>query len=150
MESFVGEPVVPVLTFAEGFGPLTGVTQGRFFLSPDVTKAHAQTYKPECDKLGMPTANDTAEKRALRAELFEALGEANDPSLIAIARHLTELYLANPNSIGPSLVRPATASPLTTATRLCSNKSRDLPRQRPIQPRRLMGLACWLAFTSWP
>ncbi len=67
-----------------------------------------KTYKPEFDKLGMPAASDTAEKRALRALLFTALGEAGDPSVVAIARHLTELYLANPTSIDPSLVRPGT------------------------------------------
>jgi aminopeptidase N/puromycin-sensitive aminopeptidase len=249
MESFVGEPGVPVLTFADGSGLHVGVTQKRFFLSPDVTKAHAEdkpqlwtipvcikaeptaacpllstspgelaasgqdyffanaggvgyyrsvypagmyaklllhvekeltpeerisligdewaqvradkqpvgssldlaalvkadpssevvgttiseinairariaatpqekealdawirsTYKPEFDKLGMPSPQDTPAVRSLRALLFAELGDANDPSIIAIAKHLTELYLADPNSIDPSLVEPATS-----------------------------------------
>jgi aminopeptidase N/puromycin-sensitive aminopeptidase len=68
-----------------------------------------RTYKPEFDKLGMPAAKDSTETRQLRGLLFTVLGSANDPSVIAIARHLTELYLADPNSIDPSLVGPATA-----------------------------------------
>jgi aminopeptidase N len=248
MESFVGEPGVPVVTFADGSGLHVGVTQKRFFLSPDAAKAHAtdqpqlwtipvcikgeataacpllstspgelaagsqdyffanaggvgyyrsvypagmyaklllhvekeltpeerisligdewaqvrvgkqpvgatldlaaavkadpsvevigtsiseigaidsriaatqpekdalsawerRTYKPEFDKLGMPSPSDTPDTRALRGLLMEALGDAGDPSIIAIARHLTELYLADPNSISPSLVEPAT------------------------------------------
>jgi aminopeptidase N/puromycin-sensitive aminopeptidase len=39
---------------------------------------------------------------------MEVLGDAGDAAVIAIARHLTELYLADPNSISPSLVGPAT------------------------------------------
>ena len=66
------------------------------------------TYKPEFDKLGMPSASDSVAHKSLRGLLFIALGEAGDPSVIGIAQHLTELYLADPNSIDPSLVRPAT------------------------------------------
>jgi aminopeptidase N/puromycin-sensitive aminopeptidase len=73
----------------------------------DALKAWVRaTYKPEFDKLGMPAANDTPATRALRALLLGALGAAGDPGIIAIARHLTELYLADPNSIDPSLVSP--------------------------------------------
>ena len=61
------------------------------------------TYKPEFDKIGMPSANDTPEQKILRELLFRMVGEAGDPEVIGIARHLTELYLADPNSIDPSL-----------------------------------------------
>jgi aminopeptidase N/puromycin-sensitive aminopeptidase len=66
------------------------------------------TYKPEFEKLGMPSTTDTPDTRALRGLLMEVLGDAGDAQVIAIARHLTELYLADPNSISPSLVEPAT------------------------------------------
>ncbi len=65
------------------------------------------TYKPELDKMGMPAAADTPETKARRALLLETLGGADDPDVIAIARHLAEMYLADPNSIDPSLVGPA-------------------------------------------
>jgi aminopeptidase N/puromycin-sensitive aminopeptidase len=68
-----------------------------------------KTYKPEFDKLGMPAKNDTTSVRALRALLLSTLGKAGDPAVIGIARHLTELYLADPNSIDPSLVKPCTS-----------------------------------------
>ena len=66
------------------------------------------TYKPEFDKLGMPAASDSVAQKSLRGLLFTALGQAGDPAVIAIARHLAEMYLADPNSIDASLVRPAT------------------------------------------
>ncbi len=61
------------------------------------------TYKPAFDKTGMPAASDTPEKKLLRSLLVRTLGGADDPQVIGIARHLTELYLADPNSIDPSL-----------------------------------------------
>jgi len=66
------------------------------------------TYKPEFEKLGMPAATDTPDTREMRGLLMEVLGDAGDAQVIAIARHLTELYLADPNSISPSLVEPVT------------------------------------------
>ena len=88
------------------------VIRNRIAATPQEKEALAAwvraTYKPEFDKTGMPAASDTAERRALRALLFSTLGAADDPSVIAIAKHLTELYLANPDSISPSLVAPAT------------------------------------------
>ncbi len=41
MESFIGQPGVPLLQFAEPAGGRVAVTQARFFLSPSAARAHA-------------------------------------------------------------------------------------------------------------
>jgi aminopeptidase N len=66
-----------------------------------------ETFAPEYAKLGASSASDTPAKRELRATLFDMLGNADDPKVIAEAREITEKYLADPSSVDASLASPA-------------------------------------------
>ncbi len=67
-----------------------------------------RTYKPELAKLGMPSSGDTPEQAQRRAELFSLVGgTGRDPDTIAAARRLTLEALQNPDSVDPTLERPA-------------------------------------------
>ena len=56
----------------------------------------------------MPSASDTPEIAERRADLFSLVGGiGNDPETIATARKLTLQALADPNSVDPTLERPA-------------------------------------------
>ncbi len=55
-------------------------------------------------KLGPPKSGDSPNTRELRAQLFSVLGfNGKDPTILAEARKLTEQYLANPDSVDPTL-----------------------------------------------
>jgi len=72
-----------------------------------------RTYKPQLAKLGMPLPGEQPEASELRAELFTLVGGlGNDPDTILQARKLTEQYLANPESVDPTL-QPAALSVAT-------------------------------------
>lgn len=66
-----------------------------------------QNFEPEYTKLGPPSASDTPNKKQLRALLFAALGEANDPQIVVQAREISQKYLANPASVEPNLAQTA-------------------------------------------
>jgi aminopeptidase N len=66
-----------------------------------------QNFESEYTKLGPPSASDTPNKKQLRALLFAALGEANDPQILTQAREISEKYLANPGSVEPNLAQTA-------------------------------------------
>jgi aminopeptidase N len=66
-----------------------------------------QNFESEYAKLGPPSASDTPNKKQLRAILFAALGEADDPQIVARARELSTKYLANPSSVEPNLAQTA-------------------------------------------
>ena len=69
-----------------------------------------RTYKPELARLGMPAAGDSPEKQELRAELFSLVGGiGKDPETVAEAKKLTAQYLANPDSVDPTLEPAAVA-----------------------------------------
>jgi aminopeptidase N/puromycin-sensitive aminopeptidase len=65
------------------------------------------TYGPEYTALASSSKTDTLEKRELRATLFQILGGANDPKVIADAKSITVKYLADPGSVDSSLATPA-------------------------------------------
>ena len=66
-----------------------------------------QNFESEYTKLGPPSASDAPNKKQLRALLFAALGEANDPQILTQARQISEKYLANPSSVEPNLAQTA-------------------------------------------
>ncbi len=66
-----------------------------------------QNFEAEYTRLGPPSASDTPNKKQLRALLFAALGEANDPQILAQAREMSQKYLANPASVEPNLAQTA-------------------------------------------
>jgi aminopeptidase N/puromycin-sensitive aminopeptidase len=62
------------------------------------------TFLPRYTSLGPPTPADSPNTRELRAQLFSILGfNGKDPSVLAEARKLTEQYLADPDSVDPTL-----------------------------------------------
>jgi aminopeptidase N/puromycin-sensitive aminopeptidase len=62
------------------------------------------TFLPSYLKLGPPTPADSPNRRELRAQLFGVLGfNGKDPSILAEARKLTERYIADPDSVDPTL-----------------------------------------------
>lgn len=69
-----------------------------------------RTFSPEYQKLGPPAATDTPNKRELRAQLFDLLGiYGKDPQVLAEAREIAQQYLANPDSVEPTLRQTALA-----------------------------------------
>jgi aminopeptidase N/puromycin-sensitive aminopeptidase len=66
-----------------------------------------QNFEPEYTKLGPSSASDPPNKKQLRALLFAALGEANDPQILSQARDISEKFLANPGSVEPNLAQTA-------------------------------------------
>ncbi len=65
------------------------------------------TYEPQYLAAGEPSKADTLEKRELRAALFEILGNAGDPKVIADARAITAKYLKDSGSVDATLASPA-------------------------------------------
>jgi aminopeptidase N/puromycin-sensitive aminopeptidase len=64
-------------------------------------------FGPAYTKLGAPSSGDSPDTKQLRALLFSALGNANDPKIVAEAREISLKYLDNPNSIDPNLAQTA-------------------------------------------
>ena len=69
-----------------------------------------KTFKPSLDRLGAPSPDDSPEKRELRATLFGAVGNiGKDPEVIAQAKQLAVKYLADQQSVDPTLAQTAVA-----------------------------------------
>jgi aminopeptidase N/puromycin-sensitive aminopeptidase len=69
-----------------------------------------KTFKPVFDNLGAPSAEDSPQKKELRATLFGVLGGiGKDPEVIAQAKAIAEKYLADPTSVDSTLAETATA-----------------------------------------
>ena len=67
-----------------------------------------EQFRPAYQRVENVTSSDPVEKLRLRATLFAVLGQiGHDPQIIAQAQKLTEKYLADPNSVEPTMVRPA-------------------------------------------
>jgi aminopeptidase N len=67
-----------------------------------------RTYKPQLTRLAMPAPGDSPNTQQLRAELFRVVGGiGQDPDTIAQAQRLTTAYLANPDSVDPTLLPAA-------------------------------------------
>jgi aminopeptidase N/puromycin-sensitive aminopeptidase len=59
-------------------------------------------------KLGEPAADDSPNKRELRAELFNLLGSyGKDPAVVAQAHAIAEKYIADPGSVDATLAQTA-------------------------------------------
>jgi aminopeptidase N/puromycin-sensitive aminopeptidase len=66
------------------------------------------TFAPEFAKLGPPQAADSPNTRQLRAQLFSILGYyTKDPAVLAMARQITDKYLADRTSFDPTLGQTA-------------------------------------------
>lgn len=67
-----------------------------------------QQFGPAYERVKEITPSDSAEKRQLRATLFEILGETGrDPQIVAKAKELTKEYLENAGTVEPTLARAA-------------------------------------------
>ena len=67
-------------------------------------------FAPVYAQLGAPMPSDSPNIRELRATIFELLGQyGEDPAVLSQARELTEKYLANPESVEPTLAQTALA-----------------------------------------
>lgn len=67
-----------------------------------------QQFRPAYDRVKDVTPSDSVEKKELRATLFGVLGQiGRDPQIIADAKVLIQKYVANPESVDPSLARSA-------------------------------------------
>jgi aminopeptidase N len=64
-------------------------------------------FGPAYQAMGAPTADASQDQKQLRALLFGVLGGAKDPAVIAEARKLAEQYIADQNSVDPSLAQAA-------------------------------------------
>ncbi|MDR3773888.1 MAG: M1 family aminopeptidase [Terracidiphilus sp.] len=65
------------------------------------------TFAPVYAKLAPPSGSDSSNARELRAELFSALGRAQDPAVLAEARRIAENYLADQGSVDATLGQAA-------------------------------------------
>jgi aminopeptidase N len=66
-----------------------------------------KVFGPVYQAMGAATADESQDKKQLRALLFGVLGAAKDPAVVAEARTLAEKYLADQNSVDPSLAQAA-------------------------------------------
>jgi aminopeptidase N/puromycin-sensitive aminopeptidase len=64
-------------------------------------------FSPVYKALGPASAEESADKKQMRALLFGVLGSAKDPVILAEARTLAEKYVANPTSVDPNLAGSA-------------------------------------------
>jgi aminopeptidase N len=82
--------------------------------TPEEKDALAQwicrNFSPVYKRLGPPSASDSPDTLELRAQLFAVLGfYGNDPTVIAEAHKIAEQYLADPDSVEPTLRQTALA-----------------------------------------
>ena len=69
-----------------------------------------RNFTPQLAKLGPPSATDTPNTRALRAQLFSVLGYyGKDPAVLAQAAQIAEKYVADPAAVDPTLGQTALA-----------------------------------------
>jgi aminopeptidase N len=66
-------------------------------------------FGPVYQALGPATADESQDKKQLRALLFGLLGYAKDPAVVAEAHTLAEKYLADQSSVEPALAQAALA-----------------------------------------
>lgn len=67
-----------------------------------------KTFEPEYEKLGPPTATDSADKRELRARLLHVLGYyGKDPAVLAQAHEIAEKFINDQASVDPTLGQTA-------------------------------------------
>ena len=67
-----------------------------------------QQFAPLAKEVGWNSeANDTDERKAMRASLLGILGGAGDPEAVATAQKLTQAYLKDPGSVEGTIVAPA-------------------------------------------
>jgi aminopeptidase N/puromycin-sensitive aminopeptidase len=67
-------------------------------------------FSPEYAKLGPASDSDSADKRKLRAQLFQTLGyQGKDPAVLQQARQIASQFLDNQNSVDPTLGQTALA-----------------------------------------
>ncbi|MGB6974024.1 MAG: M1 family metallopeptidase [Terracidiphilus sp.] len=65
-------------------------------------------FAPAYAQLGAPTSTDSPDRRELRATLLSVLGNyGEDPAILAQAREIAEKYLADPESVEPTLGQTA-------------------------------------------
>jgi aminopeptidase N/puromycin-sensitive aminopeptidase len=65
-------------------------------------------FAPEYAKLGPPAESDSANTRELRSQLFGVLGYyGKDLAVIAQARQMTEMFIADPTSVDPTMGQTA-------------------------------------------
>jgi hypothetical protein len=64
-------------------------------------------FGPVYQAMGPATTDSSQDQKQLRALLFAVLGGAKDPAVIAEARKLAEQYIADQNSVDPSLAQAA-------------------------------------------
>jgi len=67
-----------------------------------------KTFRPLYDEVKTPSANDTPDRKQLRATLFGALAYAKDPSVIAEAKVMADQYLDQTGNVDPTLAQTAT------------------------------------------
>jgi aminopeptidase N len=78
--------------------------QERAAISAWLTK----NFGPEYQKLGPSTAQDSPDKRELRATLFRVLGYyGKDPNVLGEAKQIAQKYLNDPASVDPTLGQTA-------------------------------------------
>ena len=66
------------------------------------------TFSPVYAKLGAPSADDSANKKEMRASLFGLLGYyGKDPKVLADAHEITEKYLSDPASVDATMGQTA-------------------------------------------
>jgi aminopeptidase N len=69
-----------------------------------------QQFAPLAREVGWnATANESDEKKALRASLLEILGSAGDPEAVAAAQKIMQAYIKEPDSVEGTIVGPAFA-----------------------------------------
>ncbi len=88
------------------------VTYARVAATPEEKAALSawirDTFSPEYAKLGPPADTDSPNTRELRARLFTVLGVlGKDPNVLAQAHQIAEKYIANPDSVDPTLGQTA-------------------------------------------
>jgi aminopeptidase N/puromycin-sensitive aminopeptidase len=64
-------------------------------------------FSPAYKALGAGGADESQDKKEMRALLFGILGSAKDPVILAEARELAEKYVVDPSSVDPNLVQSA-------------------------------------------
>ena len=67
------------------------------------------TFEPVYSRLGPPSDSDSPNTRELRATLFETLGDAKDPAVLAEARDIAYKYIADPASVDGTIAQTALA-----------------------------------------
>jgi aminopeptidase N len=103
-EHGVVESYAPTLDYSNNF-LLSGQEAGAF---------HAwvrSTFQPMLKKIGWtPAANESADIRSLRSDLIHLLGfSGEDPETIQQSTRLAQQYLADPNSVDPTIARQVLA-----------------------------------------